>query len=117
MSYHNNHHNHHPRHKHKKPYTPPSIHQIDIPWPAFMAIEGLSATPQRVIRSDRATIFFWIDGTKTIVKKHPEDAENFEQAYVYAVVKKMFGNSTRGLRGQVKSIEEMVETPLPKCLT
>lgn len=105
---------HHNRHKHKKPYTSPC--HCEIPWPVFRAIEGICATPTRVIRSDRATIFFWADGTKTIVKKHPEDTENFEQAYVYAVVKKMFGNSTRGLREQVRDVEEMVEYPLPKCL-
>ena len=105
---------HHHHHHHKKTYAKPIEHKI--PWPVFWGAVEVCMIPERIIRSDRATIFFWADGTKTVVKKHPEDAENFTQAYVYAIGKKIFGNSTHGLKEQVKNIEEMVEMPLPECL-
>lgn len=101
-------------HRKKKPYSSPKTHTI--PWCAFWGIAGVALTPKSIIRSDRATIFFWKDGTKTIVRKHPEDVDNFEQAFVYAVVKKIYGNSTKGLKRQTRDLRKLTDILLPKCL-
>lgn len=115
-NYHDGHDTHkHPRpHKRKKPYTPPSMHTV--PWCAFWGIAGIALTPERIIRSGRATVFFWKDGTKTIVRKHPEDTDSFEQSYVYAVAKKIYGNSAKGLKRQTRELRKKTDILLPKCL-
>lgn len=49
----------------------------------------------KVIRSGKATIVFWDDGTKTIVKLSGEDFDNFEAAISAAVLKKALGSRTK----------------------
>lgn len=47
--------------------------------------------PIKVIFSDPATIVFWADGTKTVVKAHDEKFD-LEKGLAMAIAKKAFGN-------------------------
>ena len=58
----------------------------------------------KAIRSGKATIVFWSDGTKTIVKLSGEDFDNFEAAISAAVLKKVLGS-----RAKVKAFLEEVQ--------
>lgn len=51
------------------------------------------ATPkiERVIFHDPATIVFWMDGTKTVVKAHNEKFDK-ENGLLAAIAKKVYGN-------------------------
>ncbi len=49
----------------------------------------------RVIFNDPATIIIWTDGTKTVVKCGGNDTFDPEKGFAIAVVKKLFGNSSR----------------------
>lgn len=48
-------------------------------------------SPTRVITKDRATIVFWDDGTKTVVKCCEDDYYNFDAAIIWTMAKKEFG--------------------------
>lgn len=50
---------------------------------------------RKVIFNDPATIIFWSDGTKTVVKCGPEDTYDMEKGLAMAIVKKMAGNGNR----------------------
>lgn len=52
-----------------------------------------SNTITKVIFNDPATIVFWRDGSKTIVKCNPEDKFDAEKGLAMACMKKMFGNN------------------------
>lgn len=62
--------------------------------------------PERVIFNGPATIVFWTDGTKTVVKC--ADGENYDKrvAILWAIAKNMFGNSTRVNKMLDKIIED-----------
>ena len=47
---------------------------------------------RKVIFNDPATIVFWSDNTKTVVKCGPEDTFDMEKGLAMAIVKKMAGN-------------------------
>lgn len=49
-------------------------------------------TPKEVIYNDPATIVFWEDGTKTIVKCQPGDTFSKELGLAMAIAKKVHGN-------------------------
>lgn len=51
--------------------------------------------PNKIIKSGDRTIVFWRDGSKTIVKKDPEDADNLHSAYCAALAKKVHGSNSR----------------------
>lgn len=51
--------------------------------------------PKKIIKSGDRTIVFWRDGSKTIVKKDPEDADNLHSAYCAALAKKVHGSNSR----------------------
>jgi hypothetical protein len=48
----------------------------------------------KVIFSDPATIVFWADGTKTVVKCQEGDAYSKETGLAMAIAKKVFGNKS-----------------------
>lgn len=59
---------------------------------------GTPVTPKKVIFNDPATIVYWSDGTKTVVKKQKGDAFKKETGLAMCYVKKFCGNNTsRGL--------------------
>ena len=47
----------------------------------------------KVIFNDPATIVFWRDGTKTVVKCNPDDVFDPEKGLAMACMKKLFGNN------------------------
>lgn len=81
----------------------------------FMIQEALqngakSFTPEsikKVIYNDPATIIFWSDGTKTVVKCMEDEDYDPEKGFMAAVTKKVFGNKYGWvMRHQVKPIAE-----------
>lgn len=53
---------------------------------------GLSLTIKNVIFNPPATIVFWMDGTKTVVKCQPGDKYDPEKGLAMAISKKALGN-------------------------
>lgn len=65
----------------------------------FSAImEGLkkqkSLAPEKVIYNNPATIIFWNDGTKTVVKAHDGDQYDPVVGFLLAVMKRFYGNKS-----------------------
>ena len=56
-------------------------------------------TPQRILRHGIATIVFWQDGTKTVVKRHADEPDNEYTAFCAALAIKVFGSNS-----QIKSV-------------
>lgn len=52
----------------------------------------LDPQPKEVIFHDPATIVYWTDGTKTVVKSGPHDTFDPEKGLAMAIAKKHFGN-------------------------
>lgn len=50
---------------------------------------------RKVVFNDPATIVFWSDNTKTVVKCGPDDIFDKEKGLAMAIVKKMAGNDSR----------------------
>ena len=48
---------------------------------------------RKVIFNDPATIVFWLDGTKTIVKKADDEPWDPEKGLAMAIIKKYFGTN------------------------
>lgn len=65
--------------------------------------------PKRILKSGDATIVFWKDGTKTIVKRSPDEAESDYAAFTAAVGIKMFGSNSA-----LKRVVARTETQKPK---
>lgn len=67
---------------------PNPIRTGNHPW------EGRKLTIKNVIFNDPATIVFWNDGTKTVVKTQNGDAFDPEKGLAMAICKKMIGDNT-----------------------
>lgn len=52
-------------------------------------------TPKRILRSGPATIVFWVDGTKTIVKRAPDEEDNEYAAFTAALAIRIFGSNSK----------------------
>ena len=52
---------------------------------------------KEIIFSDPATIVFWIDGTKTVVKCQKGEKYDKEKGLALCVAKKALGNTSRSL--------------------
>lgn len=50
------------------------------------------STITKIVFNDPATIVFWRDGSKTVVKCNPEDTFDPEKGLAMACMKKLFGN-------------------------
>lgn len=69
-------------------------------------------TPVRIIKNGPATVVFWKDGTKTVVKCAPETAPSDYDAFTAALAIKIFGNNSR-LKKMIKVLT-VVENPNKK---
>jgi len=49
--------------------------------------------PKRILKSGLATIVFWEDGTKTIVKRAADEPDNEYTAFTAALAKRVFGSN------------------------
>lgn len=56
-------------------------------------IRKVEYTPKKIIVNGPATIVFWGDDTKTVVKCAEGSEFDVETAFVYALAKKIFGGS------------------------
>lgn len=65
---------------------------------------------EKVIFNPPATIIFWKDGSKTIVKAQPGEEFDPEKGFAIAVVKKAFGNKGK----YYNTIRKWVSTYSPK---
>ena len=65
--------------------------EIDINW--NFANELL--TPKKIIYSERTTIVFWNDGTKTIVKCSEDTEPDSYSAFTAALAKKIYGSNSQ----------------------
>lgn len=62
---------------------------------AVYALSADAYTPEKIIRSGEVTVVIWLDGSKTIVRRDPEDADNLYTAFCAALAKKVFDSNTR----------------------
>lgn len=58
----------------------------------FNGFYYLDPRPKEVIFHDPATVVYWTDGTKTVVKCGPHDTFDPEKGLAMAIAKKHFGN-------------------------
>lgn len=68
--------------------------------------------PKKIIYNNPATIVFWKDGSKTVVKKAPHEKFNTYHAFCAALAKKVFGNNSR-VNAIVKSGEYQTTSKNP----
>jgi hypothetical protein len=79
------------------------LEEITTEWCRSIIIDKF--TPNRILRSGPATIVFWADGTKTIVKRAPDEEDNAYAAFTAALAIKIFGSNSK-LKKMVKTLTE-----------
>lgn len=52
-------------------------------------------TPQRVIKNGPASIFFWPDGSKTVIKRKKGDKDSAYNAFCAALAIKIYGSNSK----------------------
>ena len=72
-------------------------------------------TPKRILKSyspkGDCTIVFWMDGTKTIVKRAKDEPDNTYNAFVSALAIKLFGNNSKLQRTIKRKLEVQIKKP------
>lgn len=63
-------------------------------------------TPDRIIKSGRATIVFWNDGNKTVVKRQNGEPDDPYLAFLAALGKKIYGSNSAIKRLITEKTEE-----------
>lgn len=72
------------------------VHPVgDIIGKSFMGFFYMDTRPEKVIFHDPATVVYWADGTKTVVKCGPHDTFDPEKGLAMAIAKKHFGNGNK----------------------
>lgn len=80
-----------------------TLEEITTAWCRSFIIDKF--TPNRILRSGPATIVFWADGTKTVVKRAPDEEDNAYAAFTAALAIKIFGSNSK-LKKMVKTLTE-----------
>lgn len=80
-----------------------TLEEVVTEWTKRMCTDYL--TPKRILRSGPATIVFWEDGTKTIVKLSDGEEDNAYAAFTAALAIKIFGSNSK-LKKMVKTLTE-----------
>lgn len=70
-----------------------TLEEITTAWCRSFIIDKF--TPNRILRSGPATIVFWADGTKTVVKRAPDEEDNAYAAFTAALAIKIFGSNSK----------------------
>lgn len=85
-----------------KPAKLPEFHaSLFVPPESFRALFGdplpkaVPLTPKRILRSGIATIVFWEDGSKTVVKRSPDEPDNEYAAFTAALAIRIFGSNSK----------------------
>ena len=73
--------------------------------PPKSTIARAEYTPNRILRHGPATIVFWKDGTKTIVKLSEGEEDNAYSAFTAALAIRIFGSNSK-LKKMVKTLTE-----------
>lgn len=68
--------------------------------------------PVRILKNNQATVVFWKDGTKTVVKCAPGTTPNDYDAFTAALAIKIFGNNS-ALKKVIQR-STVVQAPKPK---
>lgn len=83
-----------------------TLEEVVTEWTKRMFFCADYLTPKRILRSGPATIVFWQDGTKTIVKRCLDDAiDSPYTAFTAALAIKIFGSNSK-LKKMVKTLTE-----------
>lgn len=63
---------------------------------SYLFLEGYRVrnTPKRIVRNGRATIVFWYDGKKTVVKRKHGEPDDPYLAFLAALGKKVYGSNS-----------------------
>ncbi len=91
--------------------TPP----IPVNIPRSRKAPRMADLVKNILFNGPATIVFWTDGTKTMVKCHEEDVYDKSKAIALCFMKKMFGNTSEFnevLRKYDPEVYEEVEEPM-----
>jgi len=72
---------------------------------------GLLFDPRRILKSGKATIVFWIDGSKTVVRRAPDTAPSDYDAFTAALAIRVFGSNS----ALKKLITQRTQLQLPKA--
>lgn len=83
-----------------------SLEEVATAWTRSLYISAF--TPLRILRNGPATIVFWGDGTKTVVKRAPDEPDNEYTAFTAALAIKIFGSNSK-LKKIVKTKTETAE--------
>ena len=54
-----------------------------------------SITPNRILKSGIATVVFWNDGSKTVVKRGKDEPDDTYAAFTAALAKKVYGSNSK----------------------
>ena len=60
---------------------------------AMIGATSILQKPERILKSDTATIVFWTDGTKTVVRRSADEPDNEYTAFTAALAKKVYGSN------------------------
>ena len=64
-------------------------------FPAYMELRvDIPGMIDRVIFNDPATIIYWKDGSKTVVKRSDDDIWDPEKGFCMAIIKKLYGRTS-----------------------
>ena len=63
-------------------------------------------TPKKIIQNGPAFIVLWKDGTKTVIKRKPNDNDDPYAAFGQALMKKIFGSTSAAHRTVIKVYED-----------
>lgn len=78
-------------------------------WPEYSARpmqEAFVLEVKKIIKNGPATIVFWTDGTKTIVKLQAGDQDDIYAAFTAALAKKVFGSTSKARKIMEKALKE-----------
>ena len=64
--------------------------------------------PKRVLYYNKATITYWTDGTKTVVKCDPRDKYSKRMGLFLCHLKKLCGNNSRAFNDMFKRMQEII---------
>ncbi len=67
---------------------------VDAVWVGTPNKESVLFHPNRILKNKNATVVFWKDGTKTVVKCAPGTTPNDYDAFTAALAIKIFGNNS-----------------------
>ena len=85
-----------------------SLEELTTAWTRSLYISAF--TPMRILRHGPATIVFWCDGTKTVVKRAPDEPDNEYTAFCAALARKIFGSNSA-----VKRLINQKTVPSKRC--